>query len=152
MAAVGWRGPAGGVFAVAWGASQFVSLLVAYREQRGISTAVNDGLFGIYAVGLELVSGLRETQRIAEPGELAGLGADLLHTDLRRLCPTGDPRWAECISMGSGVVVLPRRPGRWIAGSRGFNQRGTLFSRLPAHLDFRVFGSAERRGAGLSLA
>jgi len=75
MAAVGWRGPAGGVFAVAWGASQFVSLLVAYREQRGISTAVNDGLFGIYAVGLELVSGLRETQRIAEPGELAGLGA-----------------------------------------------------------------------------
>jgi len=63
------------VFAVAWGANQFVSLLVVYREQRGISTAVNDGLFGIYAVGLELVSGLRETQRIAEPGELAGLGA-----------------------------------------------------------------------------
>ena len=75
MAAVGWRGAAGGVFAVAWGASDFVSLLVAYREQRGISTAVNDGLFGIYAVGLELVSGLRETQRIAEPGERAGLGA-----------------------------------------------------------------------------
>lgn len=42
------------MFAVAWGANQFVSLLVAYREQRGISAAVNDGLFGIYAAGLIL--------------------------------------------------------------------------------------------------
>ena len=48
----GWRGAAVGMFAVAWGANQFVSLLVAYREQRGISVAVNDGLFGIYAAGL----------------------------------------------------------------------------------------------------
>lgn len=48
----GWRGAAIGMFAVAWGANQFVSLLVAYREQRGISVAVNDGLFGIYAAGL----------------------------------------------------------------------------------------------------
>lgn len=48
----GWRGAAIGMFAVAWGANQFVSLLVAYREQRGISLAVNDGLFGIYAAGL----------------------------------------------------------------------------------------------------
>lgn len=50
----GWWGAAGGVFAVAWGANQFVSLLVVYREQRGVSTTVNDGMFGIYAVGLVL--------------------------------------------------------------------------------------------------
>lgn len=50
--APGWRAAAVGMFAVAWGANQFVSLLVTYREQRGISTAVNDGLFGIYAAGL----------------------------------------------------------------------------------------------------
>ena len=48
----GWRGVAGGMFAVAWGANQFVSMLVAYRLHRGISIAVNDALFGVYAVGL----------------------------------------------------------------------------------------------------
>jgi hypothetical protein len=48
----GWLGAAAGMFAVAWGANQFVSMLVAYKAQRGVSTAVNDGLFGIYAVAL----------------------------------------------------------------------------------------------------
>jgi MFS family permease len=48
----GWRGVASGMFAVAWGANQFVSMLVAYRLHRGISIAVNDALFGVYAVGL----------------------------------------------------------------------------------------------------
>jgi hypothetical protein len=47
-----WRGVAVGMFAVAWGANQFVSMLVAYRLHRGISIAVNDALFGVYAVGL----------------------------------------------------------------------------------------------------
>ena len=47
-----WIGPAAGMFAVAWGANQFVSLLVAYHAQRGVSAAVSDELFGIYAVAL----------------------------------------------------------------------------------------------------
>jgi hypothetical protein len=47
-----WFGAAIGMFAVGWGANQFVSMLVAYKSERGISTAVNDGLFGIYAVAL----------------------------------------------------------------------------------------------------
>lgn len=47
-----WRDVAAGLFAVAWGANQFVSMLVAYREHRGISTATNDGLFGAYALAL----------------------------------------------------------------------------------------------------
>ena len=48
----GWLGAAAGMFAVAWGANQFVSMLVVYRDQRGVSTAVNDALFGCYAVAL----------------------------------------------------------------------------------------------------
>jgi len=40
------------MFAVAWGANQFVSMLVAYRAQRGLSAATTDGLFGIYALAL----------------------------------------------------------------------------------------------------
>jgi MFS family permease len=48
----GWRGVAGGMLVVGWGANQFTSLLVAYRDLRGTSAATNDGLFGIYAVAL----------------------------------------------------------------------------------------------------
>jgi hypothetical protein len=40
------------MFVVGWGANQFSALLVAYRDDRGVSTAVNDGLFGIYAIAL----------------------------------------------------------------------------------------------------
>jgi MFS family permease len=47
-----WAGAAAGLFAVAWGANQFASLLVAYQQQRGLTPAVNDALFGIYAVPL----------------------------------------------------------------------------------------------------
>jgi MFS family permease len=49
-----WLGAALAMFVVAWGANQFVSTLVAYRSERGVSVAVNDGLFGIYAVALIL--------------------------------------------------------------------------------------------------
>jgi Major Facilitator Superfamily len=48
----GWAGAAAALFVVAWGAQQFASLLVAYHQQRGLSPAVNDALFGIYAIPL----------------------------------------------------------------------------------------------------
>jgi Major Facilitator Superfamily len=47
-----WARAAAGLFTVAWGANQFASLLVAYHQQRGLPPAVNDALFGIYAVPL----------------------------------------------------------------------------------------------------
>jgi hypothetical protein len=47
-----WAGAAAGLFTVAWGANQFASMLVAYHQQRGLTPAVNDALFGIYAVPL----------------------------------------------------------------------------------------------------
>ncbi len=40
------------MFAIGWGANQFVSLLVAYRERSGLSVATVDALFGAYALGL----------------------------------------------------------------------------------------------------
>jgi MFS family permease len=40
------------MFAVAWGANQFVPMLVAYKAQRGVSVSLNDALFGIYALSL----------------------------------------------------------------------------------------------------
>jgi len=100
----GWRGAAGGVFAVAWGANQFVSLLVAYREQRGISVAVNDGLFGIYAVGLVLAlllggpaADLWGRTRLMRPAVLVSLAATVL------------------LMVGSGNLAL-LFAGRFVAG------------------------------------
>jgi MFS family permease len=40
------------MFAVGWGANQFSSLLVAYRDEIGMSTQTRAFLFGVYAVGL----------------------------------------------------------------------------------------------------
>jgi MFS family permease len=40
------------MFGVGWGANQFVSLLVAYHLQRGLSVGTDQALFGIYALGL----------------------------------------------------------------------------------------------------
>jgi MFS family permease len=40
------------MFAVGWGANQFASLLLAYREHEGLSAGTTDALFGFYAFGL----------------------------------------------------------------------------------------------------
>jgi MFS family permease len=40
------------MFAIGWGANQFVSLLVAYRAHSGLSVATVDALVGAYALGL----------------------------------------------------------------------------------------------------
>jgi MFS family permease len=40
------------MFAIGWGANQFVSLLVAYREHSGLTLGTVDALVGAYALGL----------------------------------------------------------------------------------------------------
>src|SRR3954471_462595 len=40
------------MFAIGWGANQFVSLLVAYRQHSGLSVGTVDALVGGYALGL----------------------------------------------------------------------------------------------------
>ena len=47
-----WLQVAGAMFAVGWGANQFVSLLIAYRLHRGLSVGTSQALFGVYALGL----------------------------------------------------------------------------------------------------
>ena len=47
-----WVRAALAMFAVGWGANQFASLLVAYRQHAGLSAVVADTLFGFYALGL----------------------------------------------------------------------------------------------------
>lgn len=45
-------GVGGAMFGIGWGANQFVSLLIAYREHAGLSVGTSQALFGIYALGL----------------------------------------------------------------------------------------------------
>src|SRR3954454_22666207 len=40
------------MFAIGWGANQFVSLLVAYREHSGLSVGTVEAVVGAYALGL----------------------------------------------------------------------------------------------------
>jgi MFS family permease len=40
------------MFAVAWGANQFASMLLVYRDEIGLSAQTRTALFGIYAAGL----------------------------------------------------------------------------------------------------
>jgi MFS family permease len=47
-----YLGVAVAMFGVAWGANQFVSMLVAYHLHRGLSVGTDQALFGIYALGL----------------------------------------------------------------------------------------------------
>ena len=47
-----WAPVALAVSAVAWGANQFVPLLLLYRDKLGISTATAQATFGLYAAGL----------------------------------------------------------------------------------------------------
>ena len=47
-----WRRVALGMFAVGWGANQFSSMLVVYRDELGLSARTLALLFALYAVGL----------------------------------------------------------------------------------------------------
>ncbi|QCW51448.1 MFS transporter [Nocardioides dongxiaopingii] len=47
-----WQRVAFAMFAVGWGANQFTPMLLAYREELGMSTQTRAFLFGVYAAGL----------------------------------------------------------------------------------------------------
>lgn len=40
------------MFGIAWGANQFVSLLIGYRQDAGVSVGTSQALVGVYALGL----------------------------------------------------------------------------------------------------
>src|SRR3954451_19429802 len=54
------------MFAVGFGANQFTPMLVVYKHELGLSTAVQDAIFGVYAIGLVpgLLLGGRASDRL----------------------------------------------------------------------------------------
>lgn len=47
-----WLRVAAVLFAVGWGANQFSAMILAYRRHDGLSSAMTEAIFGIYALGL----------------------------------------------------------------------------------------------------
>jgi len=62
----GWLGASFAVCAIGWGANQFTPMLLLYRSQLGLSAAIVEATFGMYAIGLVpgLLIGGRVSDRI----------------------------------------------------------------------------------------
>ena len=66
VASRAWLGAGLALAAVGWGANQFAPLIVMYQDRLGLTAAVADAMFGLYALGLvpALLAGGRLSDRI----------------------------------------------------------------------------------------
>jgi len=99
-----WLGAGLALAAVGWGANQFSPLIVMYQARLGLSAAVADAMFGLYALGLvpALLAGGRLSDRI---GRRAVVMPALLTSFL-----------ATCLLMAGGHQPLLLYAGRFLAG------------------------------------
>ena len=104
MARRAWLGAGLALAAVGWGANQFSPLIVMYQARLGLSAAVADAMFGLYALGLvpALLAGGRLSDRI---GRRAVVMPALLTSFL-----------ATCLLMAGGHQPLLLYAGRFLAG------------------------------------
>ncbi|MCU4184472.1 MFS transporter [Acidiferrimicrobium sp. IK] len=99
-----WVGAAAALFTVGWGANQFSSLLLAYRQHAHISATTANALFGVYAVGLipALLIGGRLSDRHGRRIVVPVVGLSALAT--------------VTLMLGGTVGVGALYPGRFLAG------------------------------------
>jgi len=132
----GWRRVAFAMFAVGFGANQFTPMLVVYKHELGLSTAVQDAIFGVYAIGLVpgLLLGGRASDRLGRrPLVLAFAALSPLATVVLML------------GRDSAVVL---GLGRLIAGACS----GVVFSAASAWVQELSPGDAAARRAAVSLS
>jgi hypothetical protein len=100
-----WLGAGLALAAVGWGANQFAPLIVMYQARLGLSVAVVDAMFALYALGLvpALLAGGRLSDRI---GRGALVRSALLVSFL-----------ATCLLMAGGHQTLLLYAGRFLAGA-----------------------------------
>jgi hypothetical protein len=100
-----WLGAGLALAAVGWGANQFAPLIVMYQDGLGLTAAVADAMFGLYALGLvpALLAGGRLSDRV---GRRAVVMPALLVSFL-----------ATCLLMAGGHQVLLLCAGRLLAGA-----------------------------------
>lgn len=101
----GWLGAGLALAAVGWGANQFAPLIVMYEARLGLSAAVADAMFGLYALGLvpALLAGGRLSDRT---GRRAVVMPALLLSFL-----------ATCLLMAGGHQPALLYTGRFLAGT-----------------------------------
>lgn len=99
-----WLGAGLTLAAVAWGANQFAPLIVMYQARLGLSAAVADAMFGLYALGLvpALLAGGRLSDRA---GRRAVITPALLVSF-----------FATCLLMAGAHDPLLLYAGRFLAG------------------------------------
>jgi Major Facilitator Superfamily len=100
-----WLGAGLALAAVGWGANQFAPLIVMYEARLGLSAAVVDAMFALYALGLvpALLAGGRLSDRI---GRRAVVRSALLVSFV-----------ATCLLMAGGHQALLLYAGRFLAGA-----------------------------------
>jgi predicted MFS family arabinose efflux permease len=89
----GWLGAGFAVCVVGWGANQFTPLLLMYRSRLGLSAAVVEATFGLYAIGLIpglLVAGPLSDRIGRRRVVLSALGLSLLACCVLALSGYGD--------------------------------------------------------------
>ncbi|MEU1663914.1 MFS transporter [Streptomyces sparsogenes] len=99
-----WLGAGLALAAVGWGANQFAPLIVMYTSRLGLSSAVVDAMFGLYALGL--VPALLVGGRLSD---LAGRRAVVLPALLVSFLAT-------CLLMAGGNHPAWLFAGRFVAG------------------------------------
>jgi hypothetical protein len=105
VASRAWLGAGLALAAVGWGANQFAPLIVMYQDRLGLTAAVADAMFGLYALGLvpALLAGGRLSDRI-------GRRAVVMPALLVSFLATG-------LLMAGGHQVLLLCAGRLLAGA-----------------------------------
>jgi MFS family permease len=99
-----WLGPGSALAVMGWGANQFPPLIVLYEHRLGLTDAVLNGVFGLYALGLipALFVGGRLSDRIGRrPVVLASLAVSAAGT---------------CLLILGGHVVTALVVGRTLSG------------------------------------
>jgi hypothetical protein len=123
VASRAWLGAGLALAAVGWGANQFAPLIVMYQDRLGLTAAVADAMFGLYALGLvpALLAGGRLSDRV---GRRAVVMPALLVSFL-----------ATCLLMAAGHQVLLLCAGRLLAGAASglaFGTGAAWIKELPA--------------------
>ncbi|WP_411732584.1 MFS transporter [Paeniglutamicibacter sp.] len=140
-----WFPAALSLMMVGWGANQFVSLLVFYRQEHGFSEVMVTSMLGIYVVGLvpALLWGGRHSDKTGrKPVTLFAIALSMA---------------ANVAMMGSVIGTLPLFAGRFMAGiATGLAMAAATswvkeLSQAPWDLD-SVAGSGARRASLLTSA
>src|SRR5690242_16805910 len=160
-----WLRVAAAVAVIGWGANQFTPLLLLYRPLMGLTAAMVEAMFGMYAIGL--IPGLLVAGRVSDRIGRPAVGAARLRVTngaaARGGCPgrtdAGRHRRPGCAPLklsGTGEAGRPQEmgtpqghgeaPGKWVAP-----RKRAAYSKLAASSELASTGRHSARSAAAVL-